>query len=82
MSGLTSNASETILVKMTMNDCADYCAVKLKKLMPSKKVGALNGIKNAFNFKADINDEQAERIYEMLKNRKVFLENGGKIVWA
>ena len=56
MSGVAGKEPETIMVKMTLNDCAEYCAPKVRKLAPGKKVGVLNGIKNAFNFKADVSD--------------------------
>lgn len=81
MSGVAGKEPETIIVKMTLNDCAEYCAPKVRKLAPGKKLGVLNGIKNAFNFKADVTDEQAEKIYTILKNRKVFVEEGGRILW-
>lgn len=81
MSGVAGKEPETVVVKLTLSDCAEYCAAKVRKLGPGKKSGALNAIKNAFNFKADITDEQAEKIYTILKNRKVFGEESGKIVW-
>ena len=82
MSGVAGKEPETNMVKMTLNDCAEYCAPKVRKLAPGKKVGVLNGIKNAFNFKADVSDEQSEKIYMILKNRKVFAEDGNKVIWA
>jgi len=81
MSGVAGKEPETVLVKMTLNDCAEYCAAKVRKLGPVKKPGVLNAIKNTFNFKADVTDEQAEKIYTILKNRKVFVEDGTKIIW-
>ena len=45
------NEPETIMVKMTLLDCAEYCRPKVVKLRPGKKSGVINGIKNAFNFK-------------------------------
>lgn len=81
MSGVAGKEPETIIVRMTLNDCAEYCVPKIRKLAPGKKSGVLNGIKNAFNFKADVTDEQAEKIYILLKNRRVFAEDGEKILW-
>ena len=75
------NEPETIMVKMTLLDCAEYCRPKVAKLRPGKKSGAINGIKNAFNFKAEITDATAEKIYGLLLNRKVFSEENGKIIW-
>ena len=75
------NEPETIVVKMTLLDCAEYCRPKVVKLRPGKKSGVINGIKNAFNFKAEITDETAEKIYGLLLNRKVFSEENGKIIW-
>ena len=75
------NDPETIVVKMTLLDCAEYCRPKVVKLRPGKKSGVINGIKNAFNFKAEITDETAEKIYGLLLNRKVFSEENGKIIW-
>ena len=75
------NDPETIVVKMTLLDCAEYCRPKVVKLRPGKKSGVINGIKNAFNFKAEITDEIAEKIYGLLLNRKVFSEENGKIIW-
>lgn len=75
------NEPETIMVKMTLLDCAEYCRPKVVKLRPGKKSGVINGIKNAFNFKAEITDETAEKIYGLLLNRKVFSEENGKIIW-
>ena len=75
------NDPETIMVKMTLLDCAEYCKPKVVKLRPGKKSGVINGIKNAFNFKAEITDETAEKIYGLLLNRKVFSEENGKIIW-
>ena len=75
------NDPETIMVKMTLLDCAEYCRPKVVKLRPGKKSGVINGIKNAFNFKAEITDETAEKIYGLLLNRKVFSEENGKIIW-
>ena len=74
------NAPETIMVKMTLLDCAEYCRPKVAKLRPGKKSGVINGIKNAFNFKAEITDATAEKIYGLLLNRKVFSEENGKII--
>ena len=71
---------ESIMVKMTLLDCAEYCRPKVIKLRPGKKSGVINGIKNAFNFKAEITDATAE-IYGLLLNRKVFSEENGKIIW-
>ena len=76
------NEPETIMVKMTLQDCAEYCKPKVVKLRPGKKAGVINGIKNAFNFKAKIADETAEKIYGLLLNRKVFSEYNGKIIWS
>ena len=76
------NEPETIMVKMTLLDCAEYCRPKVAKLRPGKKSGVINGIKNAFNFKAEITDETAEKIYGLLLNRKVFSEENGKIIWS
>ena len=75
------NEPETIMVKMTLLDCAEYCGPKVVKLRPGKKSGVINGIKNAFNFKAEITDATAEKIYGLLLNRKVFSEENGKIIW-
>ena len=75
------NDPETIMVKMTLLDCAEYCRSKIAKLRPGKKSGVINGIKNAFNFKAEITDATAEKIYGQLLNRKVFSEENGKIIW-
>ena len=75
------NEPETIMVKMTLLDCAEYCRPKVVKLRPGKKSGVINGIKNAFNFKAEITDATAEKIYGLLLNRKVFSEENGKIIW-
>ena len=75
------NDPETIVVKMTLLDCAEYCRPKVVKLRPGKKSGVINGIKNAFNFKAEITDATAEKIYGLLLNRKVFSEENGKIIW-
>ena len=82
MSGIAAKEAETVVVKMTLNDCADYCAPKVRKLGPVKKRGALNAIINAFNFKADITDQQAEKIYTILKNRHLFLESDSDILWS
>ena len=76
------NDPETIVVKMTLLDCAEYCRPKVVKLRPGKQSGVINGIKNAFNFKAEITDETAEKIYGLLLNRKVFSEENGKIIWS
>ena len=76
------NEPETIMVKMTILDCAEYCRPKVVKLRPGKKSGVINGIKNAFNFKAEITDETAEKIYGLLLSRKVFSEENGKIIWS
>ena len=35
----------------------------------------------AFNFKADIADAQAEQIYKVLLNKKLFKESEGRIEW-
>ena len=35
----------------------------------------------AFNFKADITEAQAEQIYKGLLNKKLFVEDGTKIMW-
>ena len=35
----------------------------------------------AFNFKADITDAQAEQIYKGLLNKKIFKESDGWIEW-
>ena len=75
------NEPGTIMVKMTLLDCAEYCRPKVVKLRPGKKSGVINGIKNAFNFKAEITDATAEKIYGLLLNRKVFSEEDGKIIW-
>ena len=75
------NDPETIVVKMTLLDCAEYCRPKVVKLRPGKKSGVINGIKNAFNFKAEITDATAEKLYGLLLNRKVFSEENGKIIW-
>ena len=75
------NDPETIVVKMTLLDCAEYCRPKVVKLRPGKKSGVINCIKNAFNFKAEITDATAEKIYGLLLNRKVFSEENGKIIW-
>lgn len=75
------NEPETIVVKMTLLDCAEYCRPRVVKLRPGKKSGVINGIKNAFNFKAEITDATAEKIYGLLLNRKVFSEENGKIIW-
>ena len=75
------NDPETIVVKMTLLDCAEYCRPKVVKLRPGKKSGVINGIKNAFNFKAEMTDATAEKIYGLLLNRKVFSEENGKIIW-
>ncbi|MCQ2393861.1 MAG: hypothetical protein MJ249_06175 [Kiritimatiellae bacterium] len=81
MSGVAGKEPETIVVKMTLSDCAEYCEAKVRKLGPGKRASVLNAIKNTFNFKADITDDQAEKIYTILKNRRVFGEEGGKIFW-
>ncbi len=75
------NDPESIMVKMTLLDCAEYCRPKVVKLRPGKKSGVINGIKNAFNFKAEITDATSEKIYGLLLNRKVFSEENGKIIW-
>ena len=79
--GSNMNDPETIMVKMTLLDCAEYCRPKVVKLRPWKKSGVINGIKNAFNFKSEITDATAEKIYGLLLNRKVFSEENGKIIW-
>ena len=76
------NEPETIMVKMTLLDCAEYCRPKVVKLCPGKKSGVINCIKNAFNFKAEITDATAGKIYGLLLNRKVFSEENGKIIWS
>ncbi len=81
MSGLTPNEPDVILVKMTVGDCADYCRAKFPKNPPMRKVGVIRSIKTTFNFKADIPDEFAEKIYQRMKNKKWFTEDGNKIVW-
>ena len=35
----------------------------------------------SFNFKADVSDEFAEKIYQKMKNKKWFVEEGNKIAW-
>ena len=75
------NEPESIMVKMTLLDCTEYCRPKVAKLRPGKKSGVINGIKNAFNFKAEITVATAEKIYGLLLNRKVFSEENGKIIW-
>jgi len=37
MSGVAGKEPETVLVKMTLNDCAEYCAAKVHKLGLAKK---------------------------------------------
>lgn len=82
MSGLEPNISDSILVKMTVADCADYCHGKFPKNPPTKKESVLRSIKNAFNFKADVSDEFAEKIYQKMKNKKFFTEEGNKVIWV
>lgn len=82
MSGLIPNEPETLIVKMTVADCADYCRTKFPKNPPAKKSAVLRSIKTAFNFKADVSDEFAEKIYQKMLNKKWFAEEGNKIVWA
>ena len=36
----------------------------------------------SFNFKADVSDEFAEKIYQKMKNKKWFVEECNKIIWA
>lgn len=81
MNANSSKGPEFVMVKMTLNDCADYCSARVRKLGPAKKTGVLNAIKNAFNFKAEISDDQVEKVYAILKNRKLFADESGKIVW-
>ena len=82
MSGLMPNEPETLLVKMTVADCADYCRTKFPKNPPTRKDAVLRSIKTAFNFKADVTDEFAEKIFQKMLNKKWFSEASGKIVWA
>ena len=82
MSGLMPNEPETLLVKMTVADCADYCRTKFPKNPPTRKDAVLRSIKTAFNFKADVSDEFAEKIFQKMLNKKWFSEANGKIVWA
>ena len=82
MSGLMPNEPETLLVKMTVADCADYCRAKFPKNPPARKDAVLRSIKTAFNFKADVSDEFAEKIFQKMLNKKWFSEANGKIVWA
>ena len=82
MSGLMPNELETLLVKMTIADCADYCRTKFPKNPPARKDAVIRSIKTAFNFKADVSDEFAEKIYQKMKNKKWFVEEGNKIVWS
>ena len=82
MSGLMPNEPETLLVKMTVADCADYCRTKFPKNLPARKDAVIRSIKTAFNFKADMSDEFAEKIYQKMKNKKWFAEEGNKIVWS
>ena len=81
MPGLMPNAPETLLVKLTIADCADYCRTKFPKKPPTKKDAVLRSIKAAFNFKADVSDEFAEKIYQKMANKKWFTEEGNKIIW-
>ena len=82
MSGLMPNEPETLLVKMTVADCADYCRTKFPKNPPTRKDAVLRSIQTAFNFKADVSDEFAEKIFQKMLNKKWFSEASGKIVWA
>ena len=82
MSGLMPNEPETLPVKMTVADCADYCRTKFPKNPPTRKDAVLRSIKTAFNFKADVSDEFAEKIFQKMLNKKWFSEASGKIVWA
>ena len=66
MSGLMPNEPETLLVKMTVADCADYCRTKFPKNPPTRKDAVLRSIKTAFNFKADVSDEFAEKIFQKM----------------
>ena len=56
MSGLMPNEHDTLLVKMTVADCADYCRAKFPKNPPIRKDGVIRSIKTVFNFKADVSD--------------------------
>ena len=78
------NERETIMVKMTLLDCAEYCRPKVAKLRPGKKSGVINGIRNAFNFKAEITDAAAEKIYGLLlANFTVVVDRvGGKMTFV
>ena len=82
MSGLMPSEPDVVLVKMTVGDCADYCRNKFSKNPPTRKDGVIRSIKTSFNFKADITDEFAEKIYQRMKNKKWIAEDGDKIVWA
>ena len=82
MSGLMPNEPDTLLVKMTVSDCADYCRTKFPKNPPARKDAVLRSIKTAFNFKADVSDEFAEKIYQKMLDKKWLAEVSGKIVWA
>ena len=55
---------------MTVADCADYCRTKFPKNPPARKDAVIRSIKTAFNFKADVSDEFAEKIYQKMKNKK------------
>ena len=82
MSGLMPNEPDSLFVKMTVADCADYCRAKFPKNPPARKDAVLRSIKTAFNFKADVSDEFAEKIFQKMLNKKWFSEASGKIVWA
>ena len=82
MSGLMPNEPETLIVKMTIADCADYCRTKFPKNPSIRRDAVLRSIKTAFNFKADVSDEFAEKIYQKMMNKKWFAEVDGKIVWS
>ena len=77
----------TITTEMTLSDCAEYCRPEVSRYPSGNKWGVINDIKhafkikNAFNFKAEITDATAEKIYGLLLNRKVFSEENGKIIW-
>ena len=45
MSGLMPNEPDTLLVKMTVVDCADYCRAKFPKNPPTRKDGVIRSIK-------------------------------------
>lgn len=82
MSGLMPNEPDTLLVKMTVADCADYCLRKFPKNPPTRKDAVIRSIRTAFNFKADVSDEFAEKIYQKMKNKKCFAEDGNKVIWT